>query len=533
MSFDKTNNQNLSDVITALKDHNDLTDNQRRDRISAANRIAKFLNRSPADLPTDAPLLRKMLTTIHPTQSGISAKSLTNVVSDLTKALQSTGHLPHADPKIEPSEERLEYLSPNAQTYQRFSLARFVTFCCHRNIVPNDVSDAVLASFQSYLNTRLLGKDPSKLCKEVAQVWNRIGKTNELDLCRLTYSRSSYQHRCRPISDYPKSLQIEIASYLNVLAHSDIFDENGPDKPLRPTSLRNSQAHFRQYLDALTFAGEDPCSFTSLKTVVTSDKMKRAFMSIMERRSVNSVPSGLHNIAATLSAVAKHHLNLPTAELDAIRKIKKKVAPDPHGMSSKNRERLLQFNDWENVVRLISFPNVQMDFANSKPTTSSAALAAMSAVAVTILLSCPMRVKNLASLDLERHLIAQRNGTHTIYSIRIEGSEVKNGAPIEVALNAQSSQLLHRYIKVFRPMISKARGTALFPKATDGKARTPDNFSNGIKSCIYRETGLTVHTHLFRHFAAYLYLKERPGDFETVRRILKHRTLQTTMDFYA
>jgi len=36
-----------------------------------------------------------------------------------------------------------------------------------------------------------------------------------------------------------------------------------------------------------------------------------------------------------------------------------------------------------------------------------------------------------------------------------------------------------------------------------------------------------------RHIAATLYLREKPGDFETVRRLLKHRTLQTTMDFYA
>ncbi|WP_299989758.1 hypothetical protein [uncultured Ruegeria sp.] len=44
---------------------------------------------------------------------------------------------------------------------------------------------------------------------------------------------------------------------------------------------------------------------------------------------------------------------------------------------------------------------------------------------------------------------------------------------------------------------------------------------------------MQVHPHLFRHFSAKLYLEERPGDFETVRRLLKHKWLQTTMDFYA
>ncbi len=42
-----------------------------------------------------------------------------------------------------------------------------------------------------------------------------------------------------------------------------------------------------------------------------------------------------------------------------------------------------------------------------------------------------------------------------------------------------------------------------------------------------------MHAHLFRHIAAKLYLSAHPGDFETVRRLLKHKKLQTTMDFYA
>nr|WP_302479184.1 site-specific integrase [Ruegeria arenilitoris] len=157
----------------------------------------------------------------------------------------------------------------------------------------------------------------------------------------------------------------------------------------------------------------------------------------------------------------------------------------------------------------------------------------MHAAALTILLSCPMRVKNLAGLDLDKHLIVTRSGTHTLYSIRVEGIEVKNGEPIEVKLNARSSKLLHRYIMQFRPQVSLADGRALFPRNNDGRPRAPSNFGGELTQRILRETGLKVHPHLFRHIAAKLYLEERPGDFETVRRLLKHKRLQTTMDFYA
>ncbi len=48
-----------------------------------------------------------------------------------------------------------------------------------------------------------------------------------------------------------------------------------------------------------------------------------------------------------------------------------------------------------------------------------------------------------------------------------------------------------------------------------------------------RELGVRVSPHQFRHLTGYLYLKQRPGDYETVRVLLGHKTLQTTLQFYA
>ena len=38
--------------------------------------------------------------------------------------------------------------------------------------------------------------------------------------------------------------------------------------------------------------------------------------------------------------------------------------------------------------------------------------------------------------------------------------------------------------------------------------------------------------HQFRHAAAALILKTKPGNYEYVRRILGHRNIQTTINFY-
>ena len=48
-----------------------------------------------------------------------------------------------------------------------------------------------------------------------------------------------------------------------------------------------------------------------------------------------------------------------------------------------------------------------------------------------------------------------------------------------------------------------------------------------------RYTGLIFHPHLFRHIAAFLYLQTHQGDYETPRRLLGHKSIETTITFYA
>jgi integrase len=65
-----------------------------------------------------------------------------------------------------------------------------------------------------------------------------------------------------------------------------------------------------------------------------------------------------------------------------------------------------------------------------------------------------------------------------------------------------------------------------------GETKTANMFSTQITQRIQRATGIRMTVHQFRHAAAAIYLKHRPGDYETVRRFLGHRNIQTTTSFY-
>ena len=66
-----------------------------------------------------------------------------------------------------------------------------------------------------------------------------------------------------------------------------------------------------------------------------------------------------------------------------------------------------------------------------------------------------------------------------------------------------------------------------------GERRNTGGFARQIAALIKDKTGLTVNVHLFRHLAVKLSLMENPEDIETPRRVLLHRSINTTLRAYS
>jgi integrase len=61
----------------------------------------------------------------------------------------------------------------------------------------------------------------------------------------------------------------------------------------------------------------------------------------------------------------------------------------------------------------------------------------------------------------------------------------------------------------------------------------PISFSTQIVDWVQKSTGLRITVHQFRHTCGgALILKHRPGEYELVRRLLGHKSIRTTMNFY-
>ena len=225
-------------------------------------------------------------------------------------------------------------------------------------------------------------------------------------------------------------------------------------------------------------------------------------------------------------------MKVPADHLKALRALRRQVDPGRGDMTERNRTRLRVFADPANVERLINLPeSIMRSLARLPERGYNDAVRAQTALAIAIALVAPLRGKNLAGLRLDRHLFRSRPGPGAVMHLVIPPGEVKNKNPLEFELPPDVVRILELYLQKFRPLLVSDGSSYLFP-ARQGGAETPAQLAEQIKRDIKKGIGLTVNAHLFRHVCAYLYLKAHPGDYETVRLLLGHSTLATTVRVY-
>jgi integrase len=203
------------------------------------------------------------------------------------------------------------------------------------------------------------------------------------------------------------------------------------------------------------------------------------------------------------------------------------------GLTSKNLQlirQVLTAGVWNEVV---SLPNALMEQARSLKDHAPirAGISAQLAVAVAILTFAPVRLSNLAKIELEQNLI-KPGGLNTPYWLVFPHYDVKNRVDLNFQFDQPLTDLIDEYVREFRPALLRgANAPWLFP-GEGGQPKHPLLFGKQITERIQKAIGLRITPHQFRHAAAAIYLKHHPGDYETVRRLLGHRDIQTTIKFY-
>jgi integrase len=279
---------------------------------------------------------------------------------------------------------------------------------------------------------------------------------------------------------------------------------------------------------ALVHQGVAPESIRSIADIVTLERFKLILRFLLDRHDGQTSPQ-VAQMAAFLKGVGKHWAKADDLVLFQMQKVASRLSTGRRGLTAKNRERLRPFDDPQTVALFLGLPQrIRREVEKDSRAPKLKAVLAQSAAAIALLQAVPLRVGNLANIDMRKHLIARGKRVYLVVSEH----DTKNGEPIDFELPATTVDVIAWYIREYRPHLVRAPTDALFPGEGSGP-KVAYGLGPQIKATVFRFTGLQVNSHLFRHAGAKIFLDQRPGQYEVVRQVLRHRSIETTTSFYA
>ncbi|WP_237213331.1 tyrosine-type recombinase/integrase [Falsiroseomonas oryziterrae] len=441
-------------------------------------------------------------------------------------------------------------LLPNR--FARMSLGGFAAFCGGRGIVPAEVDDAALQAFAEHLREADIRITAWDRARRAAATWNRAAEAVPGWPNRRLGGVQSRQQRYAPaFSTYPASLQQEIARFAERLAGtapgggSGLFTGDGPPVPLRPGAIRSHLAALRLAMAALVHTGTPAEEITGLAYLV--EHRRRAIEWHYERagRRASHITGA---IASVLNIIAKYELKLTGEALRVILDdLRRAHPPRQREMTAKTAARLRELEDPARAVALVRLPELLIGIAaqtrdgwvdsrgvEHPPQPKRAAWLASIAVAIEILLHCPLRLSNLAALRLGVHLQTDggRRGDRPTRLV-VEPHEVKNGARIECRLPASTSSLIAHYVAKFRGLIAHPGSDWLLPSRDHAdRPRDKTTLGTAITDTVHEHIGVRMNAHLFRAFAGALILEDAPNAIDDLRDVLGHKGYDTGLRHY-
>jgi integrase len=530
--FTPSSHATMTDLLAKIAADETLEVIRRRNLCSSIRSLGRLLSCDLAMLPAHPGHLRNRVNRLHPRHTGVSKKRLQNIKADVTFALRRTGwgRLPHPSrTPLAPAWRTVWSRLPDRSF--KDALSRFMRYCSAQGLAPNVVNDDISRTFLAALEAESFVRDPRAHHRRMTKAWNKAADTvpgwPRTGLTVPSY-RSPYTLRWEAFS---RSFRDEVEAYLARASGADLFDKDAPERPLRPASITARRFQILQLASAAVHQGHDPGNITSLAHLVETARAKEMLRFFLDRSDGKST-SQIFGLAVALKLIAKHWVKVDAEHLAEFARICRRLNPKHLGLTEKNRLRLRQFDDPQNVAFLLDFPRAQLAVAHKADRSSrSVAVKVQIAIAVELLLMTPIRLGNLAALSLKRHIHWSGSTRRGVVHLIIPAAEVKNRENLVFKLPHETTSLLEAYLEHYRPRLLDGLSEWLFP-GQDANHKHPSVLGTQIRQHLHQATGLEVNPHLFRHIGAKLYLDENPGAYEVVRRVLGHRSIDTTTAHY-
>ncbi|WP_454747511.1 hypothetical protein [Ciceribacter selenitireducens] len=523
----------FADLIEQLVKDDTVAELRRRDLISGLRRVAGALGLPPSDVPCSGRWLQPRLSKISSARLGITTKAWQNAVSDARSAMAHFGIVERRFSRIDdltPEWRTLwsSLLEAKDKTLQP-ALCRFVYFLSSQGIGLGEVSDQHALAYREALIHNEISKSPDVAYRAALNGWNLAVKRLTA-WPRQTLAVPSRQ-KIFTIEEtaFPHQFRAEVADILRKLSDPDPFGEDVRTKPLRHVTIAQYRRYAFRFASELVHSGLPIAEISGLHVLLDPVMAERGLRYMLSRTG-NKTTHLIGKIASFLNGLGKI-VGTPQAAQQKLQKLAARLLVAPaKGMTRKNRDRLRVLQDARSQRRLLLLPDRIFAQPVGKTKGFTTALAREDALAIAILLFCPIRIKNLSEIHLDRNL--HRPGDGRVYLVLVE-DEIKNERPLEFELPRDLVRMIDKHLATRSPELCPAGTPWLFP-LRDGQSPVSSNrLSNRLSKRIWKETGLEVNAHLFRHFAVMNWLDANPGAYEGARRLLGHSEVSNTIKMYS
>lgn len=520
----------LLDLVSA--DHS-LNTGRRANVASAVRKFLKVSGKTP-QMPASFVTVRHAFEAIHPKRHGIDPRRWSNIKSDLRFALDRYGAPTRAPLRkdLTPAWQVLRTVIEDEPRFVR-GLSALMHWVSARSIEPEDISDEVLERFRHDLEERTLRGKPWKRHRHTCKIWNdakaRYPAWPQLQLTVPCYRRQiSFDW-----SAFPQSFLADLERYAQFMSGDDFLAEHAPKQRRRATTLRSHREHFRRFASALVRSGFSMEGVTSLVILTEPDNVKAALGVYQEWLGDLTKRPSAFEMVSTITVMAAEYCRVQEGRLEALRAYRDRLRCRKRGFTDKNRERLRPFQDRRIQARFLHLGPALLKKAGKMTRPHRQALLVQQALAHEIMLVAPMRIKNLASLNIEKNIRWQGDDKHPRAYLVIQPDDVKNSEHLDYELPEPLVRRLNDYLQTYRPRLLRGADQGwLFPGA-GLEHKHIATLREQLCGAVLDYVGVRINPHLYRHIAAFFYLERHPGQYETVRRLLGHKSVETTTMFYA
>ena len=540
----------FADVHASVDADASLSEPTKRELRSAVRGIAKIVSLAAETQAVDLAEINRRLNETSPAMAGLTDQSYSNLRSRFRRALKIAGiriHPGKQTNELTAEWAALKELLGDARRWQ--SISRLAHFASQRGWSPSEITDEHIDELVRILKEQAIYACPRAFHYGLVNTWNKCAaRISGWPGKPLTVPSYRDPYMVDP-SKLPEPLRAEIDRCFQMFENPPIRSiaelareaqaASSRPSPFRPHALRRlatstikqRRFQFLQYLSALLRKGAIRLEeMISLKAVTTPALVEQGLLFFYERAG-NRMAVQIREIALAIRSIVKHWLKddvrLAVIDLMVRETLQKRR------MSKKVEDLLRQFDDPANRARLLNLPKELFREARRLRGTRplDAARLFEIALAIEILLFCPLRIGNLAVLDIDKHLLRSRPGADGMMHLVIPADAVKNGVPIEFELPRVLARLIEEHVMEFRVHLPGAATKWLFPRA-DGAHEAPHNLGNRLSHTIWRRAGIRMTPHMFRHFCAETFLERVPAGHGIVTGTLGHISSDTAPRFY-